>query len=341
MQRIKKIMFVILSIILGLILIFNLYNFISLKVLHKSLATINGYASLEVVSGSMEPTIKKGDMIIINTKNKDIKVNDIITYKGNEGEFVTHRIIDINDADIITKGDNNNTEDKPINKSAIVGIYVTKINNMGAILSSLKSPFTLIMIFVIGVLICFLLSTDNDGNPILDSDEKEFQKFLQEKENKEEIIKEVKPKAKLKKETSKEKPVVKEPTKNSSSKVNTTKKVETNLKASTTSNKVAKKTTNVIKAKKIIDSEEAPKKTAKASTKTVVKKTTTSASKPKTTAKKGTKTEVKPKETVKASTKTVVKKTTSTKPKNSTKVNTTKSTSKKISTNKNKTTNKQ
>lgn len=172
MKRIKKIVFVILSILLGLVLAFNIYNFISIKVMHKDLASINGYAMLEVVSGSMEPTIYKGDIIIINTKDKDYKENDIITFRGKEGEFVTHRIIEIDDKTMITKGDNNNSEDDPIKTSSIVGKYVTKINGGGRILSSFKNPFTMVMIFIIGLLGCVLLSTDSDGKPILEQDEK-------------------------------------------------------------------------------------------------------------------------------------------------------------------------
>ena len=203
MKRVKKIIFVIFSILLGLILAFNIYNFISIKVLHKDLASINGYTILEVVSGSMEPTIYKGDIIIINTKDKNYKENDIITFRGKEGEFVTHRIMKIDGKTMITKGDNNNSEDDPIKTSSIVGKYVTKINGGGRILSSFKNPFTMVMIFIIGLLGCILLSTDSDGKPILEQDEKEFQEFLKGKNETEKEVKEVKEveSKKIKKET--------------------------------------------------------------------------------------------------------------------------------------------
>lgn len=231
MKRIKKIVFVILSILLGLVLAFNVYNFISIKVLHKDLAAINGYALLEVVSGSMEPTIYKGDMIIINTKEKDYKENDIITFRGKEGEFVTHRIKYIDGKTMITKGDNNNTEDDAITVSSIVGKYVTKINGAGRILSSFKNPFTLVMIFIIGLLACVLLSTDSDGKPLLEKDELEFQEFLKNKNAKEESKEELKTKEATKK---KEKNV-----KEAEKKTTEIKKVKTNTKVDTKKNKVA------------------------------------------------------------------------------------------------------
>lgn len=184
MEKIKKIIFGILSTLLVIILVFNVYNFICIKVLGHDLATINGYAMLEVVSGSMEPTIHKGDMIIIDTKARYYTDKDIITFYDKEGSFVTHRIlsIDLDNGTMVTKGDNNNTKDAASSLTNVVGKYVTKLTGIGIILASFKNPFTMVMIFIIGLLACVLLSTDKDGNPILDSDELEFKKFLEEKE---------------------------------------------------------------------------------------------------------------------------------------------------------------
>ena len=184
MKVVKKILIIILTIVLTIVLSFNLYNFISINILHKDLADINGYAILEVVSGSMEPTIKIGDLIIINTKEKDYKKDDIVTFYDVNGSFVTHRIISINDKVMVTKGDNNNTIDEEISVDNIVGEYVLKINGGGKILSSFKNPFVMVMILLIGVLACFLISTDKDGNPILTDEEKEFMEFKEYKKNK-------------------------------------------------------------------------------------------------------------------------------------------------------------
>ena len=92
MKTFKRVLVGIISTLLGLILIFNIYNVICLKILHKDLATINGYGILEVVSGSMEPTINIGDLIVINTKAKDFEKNDIITfYDGNSSLSIYKR----------------------------------------------------------------------------------------------------------------------------------------------------------------------------------------------------------------------------------------------------------
>lgn len=179
MKIIKRIVFTIVTILLVLLLTYNIYNFISLKILKRDIATVNGYAILEVVSGSMEPVIHVGDMIIIDTDEIEFELNDIVTFYDAEGTFTTHRIIGLEDGLYTTKGDNNNTKDKlPITVDKIVGKYVGRIPLAGRVLASFKSPMTMILILVIGILICILLSTDKDGNPILDEKEKEYQEFL-------------------------------------------------------------------------------------------------------------------------------------------------------------------
>lgn len=188
MKKFKKIVFVIFSIFVAIILLYNIYNFICINIMNKDLTTVGGYGMLEVVSGSMEPNLHVGDIIVINTSDKDYKAGDIVTFRDREGSFVTHRIIAIVEQQVITQGDHNNTEDDAIFMDDIVGKYKFKISGGGIFLAALKSPLTIIMIFVIGMLICVYVSTDKDGNPILDEEEKEyleFQEYLKEKRKEE------------------------------------------------------------------------------------------------------------------------------------------------------------
>lgn len=182
MKIVKKVLLIIVTIILVLMISFNLYNLFSLKILKHPLTTIGGYSVLEVVSGSMEPTIHVGDMIIINTKENHYEEQDIVTFLDVNGSFVTHRIVSINEEEMITKGDFNNTEDEPTKINKIVGKYVSKIPGAGKLISSFKNPFTLIMILIIGLLVCYLISTDKNGNPIFTEEEKEFWGYKKEKQ---------------------------------------------------------------------------------------------------------------------------------------------------------------
>lgn len=185
MKIIKRLFLTIVSLILIALLLFNVYNFISIKVLKKDLTNVFGYSLLEVVSGSMEPTIHVGDLILINTNDKEYHIGDIVTFRDVNGDFVTHRILYLEGNEMITKGDNNNTEDASMSTRDIVGKYITRIPNAGKVMASFKTPFVMVMVLVIGVLICFMVSTDKNGNPILTESEKEREEFLEYQKKKE------------------------------------------------------------------------------------------------------------------------------------------------------------
>lgn len=80
-----------------------------------------GITILKVMSNSMSPVIEKGNKIIIKKQN-EYEIGDIITYINNDGNLITHRIIEKYEDGFITKGDNNNTEDKEkVKKNQILG----------------------------------------------------------------------------------------------------------------------------------------------------------------------------------------------------------------------------
>lgn len=200
MKLVKNIFIKIIWIILFILVAFNIYNFVSINILHKDLATINGYALLEVVSGSMEPTIHVGDIIIINTNDQEYKKDDIITFYDVNGSFVTHRLIEINDEVMVTKGDANDSKDEEMNANNIVGKMVFRLNGAGKLMASLKNPFVMLLIMIIGIVLCLLMSTDKNLIPKdLTEEEKafiEYRKYYSEKpkknkkkENKQEEVK--------------------------------------------------------------------------------------------------------------------------------------------------------
>ena len=146
MKVLKKLLQIIIWIVVILVLIYNLYTYISINILKKDLASVNGYAILEVVSYSMTPITSKG---------------------------------------IITKGDANNTEDKGfLQEKNIVGKYVGKINNLGYLIKSIRNPLVLILILIMGIIVCVLISTDKNGIP-LDATPEEKKSLLIKKKDKE------------------------------------------------------------------------------------------------------------------------------------------------------------
>lgn len=155
LNKIFQIFIDILIFIITLFVFLSLYNFFSIKVLHKNNNNIFGITIFEIVSGSMEPTINVKDLIVVAQTDK-IKENDIITYRDNN-DFITHRIIKIEGDIITTKGDSNNSTDTKINKSRIVGKVLLIIPKGGTIREILINPKVIISIII--TLILFSLCT--------------------------------------------------------------------------------------------------------------------------------------------------------------------------------------
>ena len=139
-------------------IIFLLYCIFSINVLHRSYVNIFGYTYFTVGSGSMSPSILSNDIVIVNISNK-YDVNDIVTFKYNE-EFITHRIIEISNDKIITKGDANYIVDNPIHKDDIIGKVVLIWPRGGIIKKVLLTPRVVVMIIITLVLFMITYSYD-------------------------------------------------------------------------------------------------------------------------------------------------------------------------------------
>lgn len=147
-------------IILVPMLLINLWIMIQSKTNPDKVPNVFGYKPFMVLTSSMEAKILKGDLII--TKEVDpstLEINDIIAFRDTEGTITTHRIIDEitrnNVRLFITKGDNNNSQDRNlVTADDIEGIYVLRIPGIGSIMKALSEPST-IVILVLGITVLF------------------------------------------------------------------------------------------------------------------------------------------------------------------------------------------
>ena len=89
-----------------------------------------GYWPMIVLSGSMEPSIKIGDIVVVKRANTLPRVGDIIAYKSS-GLVVLHRVINVSNDKIITKGDANNAPDNPITRNQVIGQLYLHIPYIG------------------------------------------------------------------------------------------------------------------------------------------------------------------------------------------------------------------
>ncbi|MCD6241513.1 signal peptidase I [Candidatus Bathyarchaeota archaeon] len=112
-----------------------------------------------VYTGSMEPAIPVGSVVVIKPANPDtLKVGDIICFKieGESSTTVTHRIINITDEGFITKGDANEDLDQWIvKKENIIGKVIAVIPYLGYLGYFVRTPvgFTLLIVIPASLLI--------------------------------------------------------------------------------------------------------------------------------------------------------------------------------------------
>ena len=128
LKILKKVIVDLIIFVLCVIAIIVIWGFVQLNVQKKDYINIFGYSVFSTETGSMSPTMEKGDIVIIKIGD-EIREKDIITYKK-ENVFITHRIEKINEDSIIAKGDRHNTEDEPIKKDDIIGRVVFIINDV-------------------------------------------------------------------------------------------------------------------------------------------------------------------------------------------------------------------
>ena len=130
-------------------------------ILKQKLIKVGDYSILVVLTGSMEPTIKAGEMILIKEKDQ-YQVGDIVTYIDEDAYFITHRITQINGNECITRGDNNNVDDQPINRKDIIGKVIHIGHEYGIYLKIIKTPTVFITFFISIILMDIALSEDKE-----------------------------------------------------------------------------------------------------------------------------------------------------------------------------------
>lgn len=166
-KLIEKVINMLLNIFIGLfgiVLLISIYNTVQTKIMKKSYADFFGYSVFEVQTGSMADTINPGDWIIVK-KQKKFGLNDIVTYKQ-DGEFITHRIIESYNGTFVTKGDANNTKDDPIDESQIVGKVTKILADFGILKKTIFNPLVILIIIFNIFIISTLLKKDNKKKPV-------------------------------------------------------------------------------------------------------------------------------------------------------------------------------
>ncbi len=113
---------------------------LGLVVLILILPLFTPYRIMVVLSGSMAPSLRVGDALLIRSGATSFHEGDIVTFQR-EGQFVTHRVVEVESAHLVTRGDANNAADPwtvPI--SAVEGLYVLQLPFLGYLVWFSRQP---------------------------------------------------------------------------------------------------------------------------------------------------------------------------------------------------------
>ncbi len=154
--------------------------------------SILGNKLFTVVSGSMEPTIRVGSLVIVREVDVDkLSVLDVITFNHIDShKVVTHRIVKINkingELQFTTRGDANDTDDyETVIDQNIIGKVAFSIPFLGSIFMFANSKTGIFLLLIIpGGLLIIYESKKIYDYVILNKREKEAEK--QEEKNEDE-----------------------------------------------------------------------------------------------------------------------------------------------------------
>ena len=158
----KKILIVLRRIfcpIIILIAVFCIYIMYQKLIKQEQNIDFFGFKAYVVLTGSMQPNINIGDVVIEKEKPiNEIKVGDIITFKPmGQDATVTHRIVAKTEYEnktiFKTKGDNNNAQDPDsVEIKDIQGVMLFKISKLGKIITGLLTGTGFIIMMAITVI---------------------------------------------------------------------------------------------------------------------------------------------------------------------------------------------
>lgn len=159
--KVVNVVAIVLSVLLIPILVINCILIVKGMVNSNEVPSIGKITPLIVLTESMDPNIKSGDLIICNKATaSEVKEDDVISFFDPEGKgetVVTHRVIKIETdpetgaISFRTQGDNNDIEDRlSVPAENLIGIWSgTRIGLLGHVVLFTQST--------LGIIVCIFL----------------------------------------------------------------------------------------------------------------------------------------------------------------------------------------
>lgn len=157
----KKIFDILCWVIIAVLVASVVISFISK--INGTAPTVFGYSVYRVSSGSMEPELKIGDVILGKSVDdpKSIKVGDIVTYKGSgelAGLLITHQVIvapyeENGELMLQTKGVANEIADTPIKADRVQSVVICEIEFLAHFYNFFFSSWGLLAVIALIILV--------------------------------------------------------------------------------------------------------------------------------------------------------------------------------------------
>lgn len=102
-----------------------------------------------VISDSMAPTLRAGDVLWIRPISGPITPDRIISY-NEQGKLITHRVVAIEGDALITKGDNNQEVDPwRVSTADVIGSPVLRVPYLGYLIVLLRKPVGWLVLIIL------------------------------------------------------------------------------------------------------------------------------------------------------------------------------------------------
>lgn len=110
-----------------------------------------GHGCAVILSGSMEPTLRVNDLVVIRQEDT-YEAGDIVVFQSGTDRII-HRILSIEGETVLTRGDANPVADSPIHISQVKGKLVLRLPGVGAAARVLKTPGGIIAVLALAVIL--------------------------------------------------------------------------------------------------------------------------------------------------------------------------------------------
>lgn len=116
---------------MGFLIAVNTYLLSRRFLFNERLPKLFGFCHVVVVSGSMQPSINVGDLLILREEGS-YRAGEVVTYRYGE-KLVTHRIAFLGDGYFVAKGDKNGAYDAPAKIDSVEGKVFLIVPHLGRV----------------------------------------------------------------------------------------------------------------------------------------------------------------------------------------------------------------